>query len=299
MQNVKIVIMVALTLVLSLPAWAAAAPSPKAQQKPLKVFILIGTSNMMGFGGSVGLLPPDLRKPQKNVFVYNVQQNTWTHMRPFKWIQCGPEHSFAHAMVKYFHQPVGIIKIIPGMKMYKGDTTRYTDTVALGWSPEINHPAKGWSGVYKNFIKLVHRAEKKRPIVLCGICWDESGRDSMKKTWADAYEKNMRHLVNSLRRDLHAPMLPFVCALDNTHPGNPKMFPYMHAIRKAQRSLAASMPAFSVFDQNDLPRVMFQPNMPIYEKHNDHFTTAGQVESGKRYAKAMIALLKQEKKAPK
>lgn len=264
----------------------AASSRPAVGGTPLKVFVLIGTSNMMGFGANVGQLPQELRQPQKDVFVY--QDGAWETMKPGQWHQAGPEHSFAQAMVKYFGEPVGIIKIVAGKNIRKGDTKGYDQTLAMGWSPE------NVGGVYGQFVELVKEAGKDQPIVLSGIVLDESGRDTVKQETAAAYQKNLTHLIECMRRDFGNPALPFVCAMDNTHPGNPTKFPYMDVIRKAQTAIA--LPGYRTFDQNDLPRVMDTAKEEDKQgQHNDHFTTAGEVESGERYAAAMVDILNQAK----
>ena len=232
--------------------------------------------------GKVGQLPADLKQPQKDVLVY--QDGAWLLLNPGKWNQAGPEHSFAQAMVKYFGEPIGIIKVVKSLK--KGDTKRGPETLAVLWSPDDPQSR------YAQLVQLVKDANKDRPIVITGILWDQSGRDTMKEETAKSYQKNLIHLIERFRRDFGNPVLPFVCALDNTHPGNPAKFPYMDVIRKAQTAI--DLPAYRTFDQNDLPRVMDSAKEDD-QKHNDHFTTAGEVESGKRYAAAMIDLMNHAK----
>ena len=265
-------------------ALAITAPATDTQ-KPLKVFILIGTSNMMGFGANIGQLPADLKQPQKDVLVY--QENAWVPLKLGEWKQAGPEHSFAQAMTKYLGEPVGIIKVVKPFN--KGEKKPSNETLAILWSPDDPQSR------YAQLVQLVKEIQKQRPIVVTGICWDQSGRDTVKEETAKAYSKNMTHLIESMRRDFGDPALPFVCALDNTHPGKPDGFPYMDMVREAQISM--KVPAFRTFDQNDLPRVM-DTAKEDYEKHNDHFTTAGEVESGKRYAAAMMELLNHAKGLP-
>ena len=83
-------------------------------EKPLKVFILIGTSNMMGFGANIGQLPPELKHQEKDVMV--CQDGAWVPLKPGEWKQAGPEHSFAQAMVKDLGEPIGIIKVVKPFK---------------------------------------------------------------------------------------------------------------------------------------------------------------------------------------
>jgi hypothetical protein len=64
----------------------------------------------------------------------------------------------------------------------------------------------------------------------------------------------------------------------------------MDMVREAQMSI--TLPAYRFFDQNDLPRVMDTAEPEETQKlKDDHFTTAGEVESGNRYAAAIIELL--------
>ena len=275
------------TLCVLILVLAMAPSAARAGGTPLKVFILIGTSNMMGFGANVGQLPSELRQPQKEVLVY--QDGAWVPLKPGEWHQAGPEHSFAQAMAKYFDEPVGIIKVVKSLK--KGDNKKGSETLAVLWSPD--DPASR----YAQLLEVVKEAQKNRPIVITGILWDQSGRDSRNEQDANAYQKNLIHFIESARRDFGNPALTFVCALDNTHPGAPEKFPYMDTIRKAQTAI--DLPAYRTFDQNDLPRVKDTAKEDDNQaKHNDHFTTASEVESGKRYATAMIDILNQAKGLP-
>jgi hypothetical protein len=56
------------TLVLPLLLGASALGEEK--ERPLKVFVLAGTSNMLGAPAKVENLPEDLRQPIKDVLVY-------------------------------------------------------------------------------------------------------------------------------------------------------------------------------------------------------------------------------------
>lgn len=266
--------------ILSLTLVSGLAANASAAEKPLKVFVLAGQSNMFGFGARVGELPADLKQP-KDVLCY--QGGAWMPLDAKTWkAGCGPEFTFGPALAKYYGEPVGLIKVTKSL--IEGDKTRVNPDLAHFWSPD--NP----KGNYSPLVQLVKDSQKARPIVVVGMLWDQGSADFSNKESADNYQKNLIHFIESIRRDFGNPALPIVSGGENDYPGHSAgKFPYLDVVRQAQFSL--QMPAYRCLKQDDLPRVQ-DTAKEDYQKHNDHYTTAGQVESGKRYAAAMIDILK-------
>ena len=277
MQNVKMFMMAALPLLLSLPAGAVAASSPK----PLKVFLLAGQSNMNG-QAAVAALPANLKRPQKSVLVWN--GSVWTPLdkgnadivvmqlqrgKPSRTF--GPEMTFGPAMARYFGQPIGIIKVAYG-----------GTNLAVNWSPYRKH------SLYARLVRSVKGARKARPIVIIGMIWMQGENDARHEAMAQAYKKNLTHLIKTARKDFGNPALPFVCGRITQLSSFSPTFPYSDTVRKAQAAI--HLPAYRLINTDDLPRL---------NARDPHYNVTGMQELGKRFARAMIALLKQEKKAPK
>jgi hypothetical protein len=85
------------------PSVAAAA-----DEKPLKVFILAGTSNMLGRTTKPEDLPDDLQKPLADVLAY--RDGDWTPLEAGKNL-VGNEATFGRALAAHLGEPVGIVWI--------------------------------------------------------------------------------------------------------------------------------------------------------------------------------------------
>ena len=82
--------------------------SAGAEERPLKVFVLAGTSNMLGAPAKVDNLPDELRRPLKDVLVY--QNGEWAPLEAGKNL-VGNEATFGQAMTKHLGEPIGIVWI--------------------------------------------------------------------------------------------------------------------------------------------------------------------------------------------
>jgi hypothetical protein len=222
------------------------------KERPLKVFVLGGTSNMLGAPAKVDNLPEDLRMPLKEVLVY--KNGEWAPLEAGKNL-VGNEATFGRAMVKHLGEPIGIVWI----------------SVA---SASGNSPGNSINNMVKQ------SREKGRPIVIAGMLLDVSYRDGIKEETAKAYGENLVRWVETTRKDLGDAKLPIV--MNRAIPPGPRT-PYLEVVRKAQD--AVKLPNFRVFNCDDVSR----------GGDKVHFNTEGRLEMGKRFAAAMIELIKADK----
>jgi hypothetical protein len=234
-----------LVLLLLAPSLACAADEPPP---PLKVFVLAGTSNMLGRPAKVDDLPDDLRKPIADVLVNAA--GGWTPLEAGKNL-VGNEATFGLAVSKHLGEPIGIIWISAASSADKS-------------------PAAGLNNLVKQ------SREKGRPIVIAGMLVDVSYRDGNDER-AKAYRENMTQWIETTRRELGNPELPIV--LMRAIPPKSKTS-HLETVRRAQDTL--KLPRFRLVPSDDIERGGDQV----------HFTTRGRLELGKRYAAAMIELLK-------
>ncbi len=192
-----------------------------AKDRPLKVFVLAGTSNMLGATAKVEKLPDDLRQPLKEVLVY--KNGEWTPLEAGKNL-VGNEATFGRAMAKHLGEPVGIVWI----------------SVA---SASSKSPGLGINNIVKQ------SRDKGRPIVIAGILLDVSYRDGINEDTAKAYGENLVRWVEATRKDIGNAHLPIV--MNRAIPPG-KGTPYLELVRKAQD--AAKLPSFRVFNCDDVPR---------------------------------------------
>lgn len=221
-------------------------------QRPLKVFVLAGTSNMLGGNAKIENLPDDLREPLADVLVN--KNGDWVPLEAGKNL-VGNEAVFGRAMAMHLGQPVGIVWV----------SVRYVAS---------NSPATGIQNIAKQ------SREKGRPVEIAGMLLDVSYGDGNNEETAKAYGEGLVRWIETARRDLGEVNLPIV--LMRAIPPKSSTSP-LETVRQAQDAL--KLPNFRLVNSDEIERGGDQV----------HFTTAGRLELGKRYAAAMIELLKAEK----
>ena len=183
--------------------------SGEDKERPLKVFVLAGTSNMLGAAAKIDKLPDDLRQPLKDVLVY--QKGEWAPLEAGKNL-VGNEATFGQAMTKHLGEPIGIIWI--------------SVASASGSSPGAS---------INNIVKQAR--EKGRPIVIAGMLLDVSFRDGIKEETAKAYGENLTRWIESTRKEIGNANLPIV--MNRAIPPVPGT-PYLELVRKAQDARQAA-----------------------------------------------------------
>jgi len=156
------------------PLRAAEQTPDKADQQPLKIFVLAGTSNMLGANAKPEDLPEELRGPLANVLVN--RGGAWVPLEAGKSL-VGNEAVFGEAMAKHLKEPVGIVWI----------SVRYAAS---------NSPGPG----LQNMVKQAR--EKGRPIEIVGMLLDVSFGDGLKEETAKAYGRDITRWIETVRRDL-------------------------------------------------------------------------------------------------
>lgn len=226
--------------------------SLQADESPLKVFVLAGTSNMLGASAKLENLPEELREPSTDVLSF--RKGEWIPLEAGKNL-VGNEAVFGRAMAKHLGRPVGIHWI----------SVRYVAS---------DSPGPGLDNLVKQ------SQERGRPIEIAGMLLDVSYGDGLKQETAQAYGEGLVRWVETARRDLGNAKLPIV--LMRAIPPQPSNL-HLETVRRAQD--AVKLPNFRVVQCDDV------------ERGGDrvHFTTAGRLVMGRRYAEAMIELLQAEK----
>jgi hypothetical protein len=218
--------------------------------EPLDVYICAGQSNMAGTRTEKPLLPPELQAVQSDVLVFD--GTAWSPLSP-RDKGFGPEISFAYEMQKALKKPIGIIK------QAKGGTN-----LAKNWNPEDPQ------SLYARLKQKTDAARKSRDIRIAGMIWMQGENDSRHEEMAKAYAQNLTNFIQTARRDFNSPGMPFIAGRVNPPYG------FSNLVRTAQES--CTVKGYSYINCDDLP------------KHDDHlhYTTAGQVELGKRFAQSML-----------
>jgi hypothetical protein len=132
-----------------------------AKERPLKVFIFAGQSNMVGAGAAVSDLPEDLKGEQKMALFFD--GGKWVMLAPGKTEKrgFGPEISFSRKLSAEIKEPIGIIKhSVVGTNL------------AQHWSPA--NP----KSLYAELLKKVSAAQQTRKTEMVGMIWMQGEKPS-------------------------------------------------------------------------------------------------------------------------
>ena len=153
----------------------------------------------------------------------------------------GPEFGIGHEIGNYMNKPVMILKSCIGNRALGwdllppgGEGFEYTDSKGVTWvhpgykgSPEkwikgtepkkINwYAGMQYDGDIARAKKVLSDLGKYYPgaekYEIAGFFWWQGDRDSRSAALSSRYEKNLVHLIKTLRKDFNAPNAKFVCA---------------------------------------------------------------------------------------
>jgi len=261
--------------VLSAPVWGASLPNPLPDpdgkpadmSKPVQVFILMGQSNMLGFGNAGNLkgiaggkypyLVDDagnwnVRKDVRNVFfcMGKLRYNDWlTPEHSSARGKFGPEIGIGHYMGQLFDAPVLILKscvgnralgwdLLPpsavgtgsGGKSYQGDSessNRKVKENRNGWYAGLQYDQD--VGAAQNALRsLPTYYPGAKKCEVAGFFWWQGNAERGKGS-VENYDKNLAFLFNDLRKDFNAPNAKFVCATLGEHDKNATLSQKMFA----------------------------------------------------------------------
>ncbi len=265
--------LVGLICILSLCATAIKAYGDDAvsptDAKAFHVFLLVGQSNM---AGRAKMEAVD-KVPIKGAFLWNIKKKKWEpalppynryspHAKKPSMQRLNPGPSFVREYIKA--NPgvsVGIIRPVRG-------------------GTRIEHWKKGetkpWS-LFDTAVKATREALKAGG-ELKGILWHQ-GEGNSSPTRVPKYPAQLKQLIADFRADFKEQNLPFVFSQIGQF--NPEYAAFNKMI--TQQSKAISQTACIVTDN-------------LKNRDKAHFNTDGQRALGKRYAKAMLVLLKKANK---
>ncbi|TLX78172.1 sialate O-acetylesterase [Labilibacter sediminis] len=267
------------------------------KNKKLKVFILSGQSNMVGWGNSEEL-PDSLRYGSDSKLMF--EDGKWQKLKPHKpthgkqkeryamtEYSFGPEISFATQMSNaYPNETIGIIKSATG------------GTGIMAWSPnwteeQADRTNDGKKGdLYKVLIEKVKAAQKAADIEIVGFLWQQGGKDMTKVSLAKEYFDNLNALITGLRRDLDLPDLPvFIgCSVSKESLNNIDKA-QLEQVKKVRPGVEDVIRArFKAEEEIPNVKVVVTPDLEKHPK-NVHYNTNGQLKLGEHYAEAFLEFI--------
>ena len=254
-------------LLLSLYLAASAVAETIPANGKLKVFILAGQSNMVGFGqldGSPGTMetyvkgnPKDYgqlvakdgkRVVRDDVWIVNIsdaqkpQQGWLTTGYGASEGHIGPEYGFGFVVGDAYEDPVLIIKSAWGGR------SLFHNFLSPG-SEEYANPEKDgdkgfqYAEVLRHVKEITGDLKKYYPdyagkgFEITGFGWHQGWNDRINEKFNNEYESNMANFIRDIRKDLNAPALPFVIA-ESGMTGPEEKHPRALSLMKAQGAVA-------------------------------------------------------------
>ena len=266
-----------------------------AADKPLKVFILAGQSNMVGWGDSLKL-PVQMRDGNERLLMF--ENGRWQTLKPFvkarknqqkfgmTEFSFGPDIPFAHELAKAWpDETIGIVKFAVG------------GTSILTWKPawskeDANRVGQGRLGSnYEKLITKIEQARKTREIEIVGFLWLQGGGDMKNVAVAKEYLDNLKALIAAVRKESGVSDLPVLWGTmrrsqdpDDISDLIPERvdgpYPAVEFVLKAQWQAQKEI-------SHSRPVVLRD-----IETHpmNVHYNTAGQLQVGKLFSDAFLEL---------
>jgi len=206
----------------------------------LKIFILSGQSNMVGFGqlaGSPGTMETYLKSNPKdyghlvdNNGKHVIRYDVWIVNLSYKeqkgWLttgygadagQIGPEYAFGFVVGDYFEDQVLLIKSAWGGRSLhrnflsqsskKYPTPKADGDTGFQYSEVLRH-VKEITGNLKKY----YPSYSGKGYEIIGFGWHQGWNDRINQNAVDVYEKNMENFIKDIRKDLALEKLPFVIA---------------------------------------------------------------------------------------
>ncbi len=238
------------------------------------VYLMAGQSNMLGQAYVADLAAADTQ-PIPNAEIYfvspletNSHMKAWLPVAPgFGWHddQFGPEVGFArryHAL--YPDRHLSIIKVSQGA----------TELFDLWKAPD--------GALYRLLAETVLDqmrvlATRGRPEI-AGFLWMQGESDGSVREHANAYRDNLLATIQQLRVDLALATMPVVAGLIATD----CCWTYADAIRQATTQVSSTVGNMNVVETDDLP---------MSRREIGHYSAAGQLELGARFANTAATLL--------
>lgn len=289
-----------------------------AADKPVKVFLLVGQSNMQGKGSTskfkeLATTTKAARYGQwvkdgafvkrDDVFCAlneNIGKLTVGFGHPPQQ-RMGPELGFGDVVGNALEEPVVLLKTCWGGQSLAVDFRPPSSghdkpldlTDGVSWKPGT----QAWA--YKEIFNLIHKRLdnlgatfpelKDKKWEFAGLVWFQGWNDHINAKFLDEYEKNLANFVRDIRKDLKALNLPIVIGESGFNGKNTNG--QVQKLRAAQKSVA-DMPEFK-------GTVAYATTAEFWrdESHGDggyHFN--GNCETyydmGEAFGKAMMELLK-------
>lgn len=239
-------------------------------QKELHVFLLMGQSNMSGFGE---LLPTD-SIPVENVFIIpTVTQDT------FYW---KPASHPLHNRLPSDRFGLGLSF---ATEYLKNNPNVQIGLIPVAWGGAgIDQLNKG-TATFQDAIKKAQFASHRGTIK--GVLWHQGESDTVTEELANSYEQKLHKLINDLRIELGISDLPFIAGnlaefygTGKEH-NSIKRVEQINTVKKALRDLPSKIPYTGFVESVGCKSI---------DNHFVHFNRESYIILGERYASKLMEI---------
>ncbi|NKI27480.1 sialate O-acetylesterase [Arenibacter sp. 6A1] len=241
------------------------------EKEETHVFILMGQSNMAGYGE---LLPKDTI-PVDRVFMISTMAK-----EPYKW------QPAAHPL----HNRLSSDRFGLGLPFAKAYLKKYPDVtiklIPVAWGGAAIDDLNKGSETYNDAIKKALFAQSEGQIK--GVLWHQGESDTVDEELADSYETKLHQLIADLRTDLNNPKLPFIVGNLAEFYGTGKdhnaaeRVKKIDQVKKALRDLPSKVKNTGFAESSDCKSI---------DQHMVHFDRESYILLGKRYVQEIESLL--------
>ena len=233
---------------------------PADGERPIKIFLLGGQSNMAGRGQAKDLTPP-YDTPFCKTRIWSPTSRDWVPLTPDARDskgRFGPEISFGREIVAVLpNQDVRMVKFAVDGSALHDD-----------WAPTRGEHYRAFMGPVK--AALAGFDAKSMKYEVAGMLWLQGESDAAESKGHE-YERNLTVFIAHMRQSFETPDMPFVIARPLEHFG--RKTGQASLVRRAQQKVAKETRRVSWVDTDGLP--MF---------NDGHYGSAGLIEIGKRFA---------------
>lgn len=272
-----------------------------ASAETYRTYLLGGQSNADGYALGIGEVEYGTLDPNENLGgigrsdlepahpdvkiyrgAYNSGNGSWPQLAAgfgITWngSRFGPELAFGHAIQSSKGGKIAIVKYAHGATGLAAGAGKKGDR-QKDWDPTYSG-----SNQYDYFLATVANAKAAAQAAgdtldIVGMLWMQGESDSRNATHANAYETNLTSFIASVRSDLELPELEFYIGTI----ADSGVWTHREVIWAAQEAVAARDPKAFVVNGKDLPLLADDAD----GDGNIHYTAAGQVTLGERFAAA-------------
>ena len=237
-----------------------------AQADHVKVFLLGGQSNMVGYGVSTSGLPTspvNLQEPQDDVLFY--YGSALTTLRPGSGSAFGPEVTFGRT----------VADAVPSDTFCLIKSAASGTSLASSWDPTTGATYTAFRNKVSDGLAALSAAGHTHEIV--GMLWTQGERDAKDNVTTAQYEFDLNEFIADIRTRYGANLPFFLSRLSSgqTNLTNAQLT----EIRAAQENVAASDPKAWMIDTDAM----------ALQGDNLHFTAAGQIALGEAFGASYLS----------